>query len=709
MVPHYCSRNILKALEKKFNSSNVIAITGITGSGKTQLVTKLVKNFRINHKTAICRKLRADTKEHLNEDLRYFTYDIFAINQKSARFLDEENIRIFMISWLSLAKEFVLIFDKASDSSLINDFVDITDSVYKKVIITSQNKNFFSDKENNFPIEGLNEDEVCSLLFDIIPERRNALIFAAKFNNLPLGLMCAKLFIKNNLCFITPDKYLCMIENEKTRIKIETMQDKLIAEFYQHQAVGHRSQLAACSLAIEKLNEKTRETIKLCSFLSADSNIPLTCFLNILKESNLFVNDLLISAIEHVKNFEEYSLVEANSEHWHLSFHSVVLSAARSLILDDVNKTLNCLLTCLNNSFDYKEDDTQTSTHASLVPHILSVISHASNFEKNDTIQPEHIKLLVLLSSYYLFENRNYKFVLSKLLPSTVEILPIHHRIKAYNTLAYANLMDANDSESIRMSLMALNLAQTNFDKCFTLCMIGHVFTEHRLFSKALFIYEKALSFIEKTSIFYEITLNISVGKTYVSLNQLDEAEKKYNVALNIATSMRLKENHPEMIHITIGLADIAFKRGNILIGIKNYNKAIEYKASTYGTINHPEIASVYRKLGDHLLNHKRYSEAKEAYLRADMVRKQLLKSDLHPDFLPTLEGLLRVKKELGEHVDELSQRITNIRGMQYIQENGLYSKNSGIDFCSIMNQLSPILNITTPNCNNLHPTAKSA
>jgi len=326
--------NVNDYLSSQLELHNCISVTGPAGAGKTQLVMDFLGNFTGN-KQCIIRQFNASTKETLSNDYYLFLSEFFRKINKNINKLDDEickDVIKAIFDFQDANVKIIFFFDNMSAWDGIADWIPKARQG-RHIIMTALDKNILRSTHNigySVPLEGFLKDEAYNFLKDVVPDEIEANTLASTFNNLPLGITCAKLYLQYSPVPISVKEYLKLISDEEARIEVEFLEDEFVAKFYLDKKVGQRSQLAACQALIEQLDEEAVELLRTCAFLAPDAIIPNHLITSSLKrtlktESTITAAFLNAKRNTILRHLEQYAIV--NQQQSGITVHRVMQDA----------------------------------------------------------------------------------------------------------------------------------------------------------------------------------------------------------------------------------------------------------------------------------------------------------------------------------------------------------------------------------------------
>ena len=110
-----------------------------------------------------------------------------------------------------------------------------------------------------------------------------------------------------------------------------------------------------------------------------------------------------------------------------------------------------------------------------------------------------------------------------------------------------------------------------------------------------------------------------------------------------------LLNKHPDMVSITMNLAEVFMFQDKKNEAFSWYNNALEMSLAYWGE-NHLDTALVYYNFSKYYFKYKEYKQAKECLLKTIRTQTSFLNSN-HSQLLNSIDGLKLTEKKLSIHI----------------------------------------------------------
>ncbi|XP_066271405.1 apoptotic protease-activating factor 1-like [Branchiostoma lanceolatum] len=276
----------------------VVVLSGITGSGKSQVTLWQAALFVERHPTAVVWRLDGHDKKSFLTD-KQILLERLKENVPS----DDSQVDTCVAKALDNRKTPVLLIIDDLDDGLFLSPELLKQREGSKILLITHRKrlqqpaNVSIPDESYIPINGFLEDEAVDFLRMQLqqhpPDELQRL--ASKFSGLPLGLAAARSYLRHTKA--TVENYLTLLEKKGT--KLEEKADKWMSQFYEKpelQQTG-RNLFAALRMAVSKLDQQTKSMFQLTGYMD-QSRIPIVVLKEDVNDSpamrNMALNDLVM-------------------------------------------------------------------------------------------------------------------------------------------------------------------------------------------------------------------------------------------------------------------------------------------------------------------------------------------------------------------------------------------------------------------------------
>jgi trans-aconitate 2-methyltransferase len=360
-------------LRIKCEQHRFVVVTGISGSGKTQLVayhfneTKYADWIKYKITCKDIDSIRASLVAILSLPLDNITFD-FIMNKMLSCFAINDD------------KKFVLIFDGVDEERprnvikrLAETLINNSRNIY--VVVTTINKNFYFDNRDDrlLPIDGFSTDEARSFFKDVWEKDPNTCsTIINRFDRLPLGLAAAKFsMIKFK---DSPSEYLKKLDYETSRREVEIAEEKYVRQDYDSKIEGGRYLRAAIRICVNNLNDQIKQFFQGIAILN-NEKIPINLMKTLCGDG---YNNILLA-------LEEASLVNI-SDFWRM--HKITQETLLPLLFERIDdptqfedfkgKFLEPILTFFAKEYEFTRDTETAKKAEQLTSHLAPLMQFFS-------------------------------------------------------------------------------------------------------------------------------------------------------------------------------------------------------------------------------------------------------------------------------------------------------------------------------------------
>ncbi|XP_035667062.1 uncharacterized protein LOC118409824 isoform X2 [Branchiostoma floridae] len=404
-VSHFYTSEDVKRVRRAMGDRQfVIVLSGITGSGKTQVALSQAELFVERHPTAVVWRLDGHDKKSFLTDKQNLLEKL-----KEKVPTDDSQVDASVAKALDNRKTPVLLILDDLDDGLFLSPDLLKPREESKVLLITHRKRLQQPANVSIPedayilINGFSNDEAKDFLRMQLPYHPpdELACLASKFSGLPLGLAAARSYLRQTKTSV--ENYLTLLEKKETASKLEEKADEWMSQFYEKpelQQTG-RNLFAALRLAVSKLDQQTKSMFQLTGYMD-QSRIPIV----ILKED---VNDSpamrSMALNQLVMQVEDLSLgtVDGIDNDRLLSVHEVTqlvmrLSFTEQQEKERLKKIQNILLKYFVKDNRYTKSGRLTEL---LQPHVGKVLRHSRDANDDGSFS----LALARLSEVYGFMN----------------------------------------------------------------------------------------------------------------------------------------------------------------------------------------------------------------------------------------------------------------------------------------------------------------
>lgn len=605
----------LARLDELFKTQSTVALTGISGVGKTRLAVHYA--YQQKQRYPFILWVSASTKAILDD-----SFASIADELKADPLLKQTEKIAFVKNWLEKKSNWLLVFDNADNTNEITNEVlqKLVPAVpLGKILFTTQitTKNF---TENLLPIGCLDKQAGARFLWECIgadkqptpTEISDAEAISTELAGLPLALKQAAAYIETNQ-YVLPE-YLQFYQQYAKELLDPDL------NFHQQSITDHLSVFATLNLSFSRLPTESQEILSFCAIFRADS-IPEEILTTAFELDTFSLN-------KRLKPIFCYGLMARNSTDKTLSLHRLV----QQVLL-------------LNTDNEQKQVQVEQAITA------LNVL--LPNVELKDWQQYDRLLFSGLACAQWIID------------------LPISNTVAGFLLNQMATYLqnakaDYSQAEPLYLNSLAIYektlgeehpLVATSLNNLAELYRIQGKYTEAEpLYLRSLAIREKALG---KDHPDVAISLN-NLAVLYDSQGKPDKAEPLYQRSLTIWENT-LGNDHPAVAQSLNNLAALYQNQNNYAKAEPLYLRSLEISEKTLGE-NHPAVAQSLNNLAALYQNQGNYAQAEPLYLRSLKIRKAILGKN-HPSVASSLNNLASFYYVQGkyEKAEPLYQRSLEI------------------------------------------------
>lgn len=390
-VPYNKNRNfagrssLLSNLRAALTSAQIVALHGLGGTGKTQLVVEYIYRHKTDYK--IVWWIRSEEPSTLSLD-----YAELGSVLNLPRIEDSRELIKAVRHWLGQNKDWLLIFDNAEDPAAIREYLPQGDAGH--VIITTRYSTDWGGIATSLPVRKFERKDSIEFLCNRTEQNDDvtANALAEALGDLPLALEQAGAYI--------------VMTGKPLADYLNLFKERQTALLKRGKPIDYPDTVATTwDISFQKVQEKSPEAtdlLNLCAFLAPD-DIPRS----VLSQGLQHLPEPLASVLAEDLKFDDaiialqsYSLVDTNA--YNISVHRLVQTITQDrLSKEDQKMWAKVAVRLMFCTFPVENDDIRIWAECSrLLPHSLIAAAYAETFE----VAPEEISGLLNNIGPYLTE-----------------------------------------------------------------------------------------------------------------------------------------------------------------------------------------------------------------------------------------------------------------------------------------------------------------
>lgn len=585
-----------------------LAIHGLGGIGKTELVLEYWNRCRSGNRYNVMWWLRAETEGTLLVDMAALGEKLGCKSDK-----DDEKIK-FAKNRLATQGDWLLIFDNAEDKRTKGTIKTLLPENRRggHVIITSRSRDWIDLGMKLMDLDVFTEEESVAFLLrrsGLSDDKGSAAQLAKELGCLPLALEQAAAYMSSscrgfdNYLHIYRERGLELLERKAGRADTHLASVKLTFN------------MLVDSIVMD--SPSSIQLLNLIAFFDPD-NIPEWLFLgggNVLpsplreetKDELLFSDAVLLPLIKN-------SIIKQHSDSRYLSLHRLVQMVIRQRLEDDKTVWANCAVQLIATQFKFGEFDQKTwGVCRELLPHASVAAEHM--YKLNDGVTDGVVSLWSTSGDFLRFQRHQDR----------ARDLLEHARRETKRKFGRASIQYANviiplgatysdlwvydkAGKFLRDALKIykgvdgqdLKIAETLSSLCLVYESSGNYAEAIETGNMAIQIYTKLYGESHPAI----ADLMNSIGIVHYDLGEYDESERKYRDALRIFDKFygvgSLKSVDP-----IFNLALLMDEKGYYCDAVDLYNRALEIEKQRYSpdhwemSYYHNNLGIVFEKMGD--------------------------------------------------------------------------------------------------------------
>src|SRR6266566_410547 len=667
----------MPVINKAMASTQPQVISGLDGSGKTQIAVEYAYRYRDEYTAVLW--VNAASREILTSDFASIA-NLLDLPEK-----DQPNQNIAMKAarqWLQTATGWLLIFDNVSAMNMVHDFLPSGARGHILMLSHTPVPRTFA---LNVGIQKMDPPDQALLLLrraGIIPpdaplaaaaaaNRLKAGEIAAALHGLPLALELAGAYISEAQCGLA--SYLNLYKLEKvTALKqqAQPMPDYL-------EAVA--SALALSFKIVERTNPAAAELLRLCAFLHPDA-IPGDIFTGGACKLGSILQPVVTDWFELQKMMRElrrYSLVQRHLNHSTLTLHRLLQAALRDRMDSEIQRqwarrtvqAVEQALPCAGSATWQRLQ--------SYFPHLQICTALIEQWNMDF---PEAARLLEQTGDYLQghVQYEQAEPLLQRALTIREKLLGPDHPDLAtsLNNLAMLYRMQGKYAQAETLFQRALEIRQRTLgvnhpDVAQSCNALAGLYRAQRKYEQAEPLYQQALAIDEQVPgpvrPDLATTLN-NLALLYQTLGKYALAEPFYWRALAIYEQL-LGPEHPYVASCLSNLALFYNDQGLYNQVEPLYQRALAICEKVLGS-DHPQVAISLNNLATFYTAQGKYTKARPLFERALAIAERTL-GPYHPDLAQLLENYATLLQKVKETSKAVGMKAhANAIRTRYIQEN---------------------------------------
>ncbi len=641
----------LSRIHQAFQQSSPIVLSGMGGSGKTELALQYAWQHKGDYPAGIC------WINVLNSDpglaILFFAREYLGLNIPNQGTLSER----VLYCWQNWPEgNALIIFDDVRDYDQIKSYLPPGKDSRFRVLITTR-KEYLSATIATFRVKVLKEEDALDLLRSYLADNRiDTQIEAAKLLCQDLGYLPLALELVARLLKRRQDWEISKIRD---RLAEKGLDEPILDKNpkFDGEMTGERGLKAVFNLSWEKLNiEPEAQILALYLSLFALAPFPKGMILDLFPdEDGDTVEEWLTDSLVHL------SLVQDMGDGWYeihpllrryfrdkleASPHAEPAKSRYCTVMTDTSRTVPQTPTL---------DIIQNLTP--LIPHIQQAVREYPEYIADEDLFWSYTGLAWYYEGQglYAIAEPYYQDCLTATRTRLGENHP--HVALSLNNLALLYDSQGRYTEAEPLYLEALDLRKRllgdNHPSVATsLNNLALLYESQGRYTEAEPLYLEALDLTKQLlgDNHPDVATSLNnLALLYESQGRYTEAEPLYLEALDL-TKQLLGDNHPDVATSLNNLAELYRSQGRYTEAEPLYLQALDLYKQLLGD-NHPYVATSLNNLAALYYSQGRYTEAEPLYLQALDLRKRLL-GDNHPDVASSLNNLAELYYSQGRYTE---------------------------------------------------------
>ncbi|KAN0055344.1 hypothetical protein ACTA71_008455 [Dictyostelium dimigraforme] len=586
--------NYLDKMEKIFDHSTIVILTGEEGSGKSTIALEYgLNNFQTskNHYNPLTNKpfknyqllnLHGNTKEMIYEDfsnhlLKNYQNDHTGPEECGTTYdfqLSPNNlIDFYKVIMDSQDTCYMFIFDNVQDLTIVEPFLFYMPKLNTRAIITCQ-----VEKGKTFYIE------------------RTLSLTKQSTNDIILNI--------NLLTNEQANKYLSLTRGIKANCNLDSpvsihLLNILVNHFNKEESetgdtIDFDKTLSNVIKEFIKINPNSNQLLNTLAYLNPES-ISYQVISKIQQDEEIESNKQMESIKQSIKYWSDVSVINNFEKSEKVNTYKYIQQLIRNEIISgaEKEKTIHRIKTVLSNL------DLTSSQHPKGWRIYFNHLRYLYvNFKEMCSIEMiENIGICYRLSSSY---QESLKFLNESLEMKKKAITTLNQELRNDISISFFQLgftYQKNNDFTTAIDYYNLLLTNSNQQEIIskTYCQIGLCNFKLGEIEESLLWYEKSLS-IEK-SIEGLASIHLNLGDYYSIKNDINNAKIQFLMALHLIET-KSNEICPILVKSNFKLSMIDFLESNFEVAIVNFEKTIKLYKELFKSSHHTDIATSFEKIG---------------------------------------------------------------------------------------------------------------
>lgn len=666
------------ATEQSVALTQVVALSGLGGIGKTQVAIEYVYRYRQEYQAVIW--LSAETTASLMTSLQQFA-DLAQLPGREAT--DQSRLVATFRRWCATHQEWLVITDNVEDLDVLQSLLPLPG---QGALLCTTRRQALGTLARSLDLPPMSEEEGIALLLSRLgqsyptPAMPRSLVAAQDasliapaaelvrfLEGLPLALDQAGSYLQETGCHVAD--YLQRCHDQRKEV---------LARRGIHGGRHPASVTTTVKLSAEQVAKEhpaASDLFRLCAFLHPNA-IPE----EMLIAGGPYFAPVLGPAVADPYQFDmlvatlrSASLVSRNAERKTLSVHRLVQAVLRDQMEpDEVSQWGEQIVRMLNATFPTVAFDTWSQCER-YIAHVLACLPL---LEQTGSTFPEAGEVLFRAGSYLLARGR--LAAAEPLLEQAVEWMEqgtdsdacaLLERLEKQAELYW---MQGKYEQTERLLQRVLVLEEQELGASHpriaaTLHVLGMVYWSQGKYEQAEQLHLQAMHVQEQTtepSTPQMAEALHSLGVLYYSQGKYEQAEALHQRALGIREEL-LGSMHPETASSLNALGLLYYSQGKYDQAEPLLRRALAVREEQLG-VEHPDIGASLNNLAALYWSQRKYEQAEPLYQRALLVHEEQVGPE-HPDTAASLNNLANLYRSQGkdEQAEVLHQRALAIREAQ--------------------------------------------